>query len=90
MAARPPTKLSEFTITVRDNDGKEHSWGLKASDLEDAAARACKKVCLRKATAKRTSGKPGEPGHFYPHVNGAWPFGGNSYYVEPKKGADAP
>jgi hypothetical protein len=83
MPATKP-KLTEFTITVRDNYGKLHQWGLRAYDLEDAARRAVKKVCMKRATAKRTTGNEGEPGWFYPHIEGPFPFGGNGYKVEPK------
>lgn len=86
MQTRAPTKLSTFTVTVRDWRGRHHSWPLKAKDLEEAAQKAARKCSLKRGVkARRTSGKVGEPGWFYPQIPGPWPFGGNSYYVEEKK-----
>jgi hypothetical protein len=79
------SSLPSYTVTVRDPLGKETRWGLRASDLETAAERAAKRVALdkRRVRAKRTSGKPGEPGWFFPLREGAaWPFAGNAFHIE--------
>lgn len=74
-----------FNVTVRDSWNNTTEFTLEADDLEQAVTKACRKVTLnRKATAKRTTGKAGEPGWHYPYVNAPWPFAGNAYHVEPK------
>lgn len=77
--------LLDFTIRVLCGDGSEREWPLKATGIEDAAERACRRVSLdRRARPKRTSGAPGEPGWFVPYIEARrFPFAGSGYHVGP-------
>lgn len=84
-AAKP--KLPRFTVTVMQPNGRKREWEIPGEDLEDAAKRAAKKVCLKGyKSLKRQSGEEGGAGWFTPESGDTrWPFAGPSFKVEPKE-----